>query len=248
MASYEYGEGMARGGNGHRRSRRAVSIPLCRDLQTTNLNAPESNSATLRSVPLYTKSVLHKLRVLRVASITSKNGIGGHGGRLRSRDLHSGRKWVWRVLPRRARAGRPLRWAPRPSAGSATHSSRRSRLPRPRPAAAQPASRLNRFAAPPRRKPNAGWRSPSPIRRSSPRSPALPPTTQDAGLVPLGGTSPPRQGVRTLSPSDIDCCPKLARRTIRILRKWPISRRFVPSTLHRAAPRWPAVFPVLASA
>ena len=61
----------------------------------------------------------------------------------------------------------------RPSAGSAAHSS--WRLRRPWAASAQPASRLERFAAPPRRKPKAGRRSHAPKRRSAPRSPALPP-------------------------------------------------------------------------
>ena len=46
--------------------------PRSRDLQTTNPNAPENYLATLRSVPLYTKFLLHKLGVVRVASATSE--------------------------------------------------------------------------------------------------------------------------------------------------------------------------------
>ena len=82
-------------GNGEGKHRsEAAARSRSRDLQKPNPNTPENNSATLRSVSLYTKSLLHinyeycEVRVLRVvASITSKNGIGGHGGRLRSRDL-----------------------------------------------------------------------------------------------------------------------------------------------------------------
>ena len=43
-----------------------------RDLQTINPNAHENDRAALRSVPLYTKSLFHKLRVLRVASMASE--------------------------------------------------------------------------------------------------------------------------------------------------------------------------------
>ena len=62
MASCEYGEGMAaiRGRGGRSRSR---DLP--------NPDTSESNGATLRSVSLYTESLLHELRVLREASITS---------------------------------------------------------------------------------------------------------------------------------------------------------------------------------
>ena len=89
MASCEYGEEMARE-NTDQRPRRGFDPATSRNQILT----PENNSATLRSVSLYTKPLLHinyeycEVRVLRVvASITSKNGIGGHGGRLRSRDL-----------------------------------------------------------------------------------------------------------------------------------------------------------------
>ena len=90
MASCEYGEGMAFGSEaaagGFDPATSNKQIPAHLTIAT-----PPREARSSFSNPCYMNYEYCEKRVLRVASITStkkkKDGSGGHGGRLRTRDL-----------------------------------------------------------------------------------------------------------------------------------------------------------------